>query len=96
MKSAISIQYETLEMVDICLDNFRKSQLDQMLDLDGGALNIIEFFAAVLFACQQESSTFVLFYACHNIHGFDCFRNSDWSLWSKKRAKYYVSRKIHL
>jgi hypothetical protein len=69
MGSDFAICCNTLEIIDCCLDNYRKSQLELISDITGEASIINEVIGVVLFACQLEASKFAVFFASHNVYG---------------------------
>ena len=84
--------HDSLEIIDCCLDNFRKSQLEQISDLFEQGSTVIEVSGAVLFACHLESSKFAAFFLSHNVYGLDCFQRYGFEIFGRPRGSNSVFR----
>ena len=92
MESEISDSADLLKTVDICLQNYRQSQLELIRDLEEDIIMIQEVVVAVLFACHQELADFVIYFAGHNVHGLQCFQEYGFELSGPKRGQNSVFR----
>ena len=92
MESEISNSTDSLQMVDICLQNYRASQLEQICGSTDDNIMIREVTIAVLFACHRELADFVLYIAGHNVHGLRCFQQYGFELSGQKRGQNSLFR----
>ena len=92
MESEIGNTIDSLQMVDICLQNYRASQLEQIYGSTCDDVMIREVAIAVLFACHRKLADFVIYMAGHNDYGLRCYQKYGFELSGQKRGQNSLFR----